>query len=426
MRSSNIEIKNLNKTPKKSMVLYFGAFDMFHYAHKEMIQKTQKLLGEDTPVHLILAANKFTQKPYDQNDPVAVAKNTLANYDDRCAMIKIQINDLKNVFLSDYEINLAENKKTQIYSYEILEIYEQKYPNIQFYLIMGTDNLISFKEWKKYETLLARTKIIGFKRLGLCVNHQCDKKCSCTHYLLNNISIPLYDLKYNAVSSSSIKTSFNWVGQMDEKAFNYLLENGLYGVYLLEKHVLKIQNNHSQIDYKRIKHSLEVAKLSAQIMERYDPTQTRRAYVAGLFHDLLKPLNQTMTNDFYARYSTDLTEIPWTIKHGSNAAFLLYFEYHFSDYAVLNAIIRHTKPYLYTKQLTLLDKVLFVADKIEPHRTISDHPNLHALRELVFTDLDRVFDEIDQYQDACFGKINLTNKQHLHVINYDVKEKRPK
>ncbi|MCV3728198.1 bis(5'-nucleosyl)-tetraphosphatase (symmetrical) YqeK [Ureaplasma miroungigenitalium] len=422
MRSS----KRIINKQIKSIVLYFGAFDMFHYAHKEMIQKTQELLGSETPVHLILAANKFTQKPYDCDDLIATQKNVLASYEDRCAMIKMQIKDLKNVFLSDCEINLANLKKTQIYSHEILEIYQQQYPCAQFYLIMGTDNLISFTTWRKYQTLLSQTKIIGFKRLGLCVNQQCKNACSCENYLLDNVNIPLYDLKYNAVSSSAIKTSFNWVDQMDKEAFDYLLNNGLYGVFLLEKHVVKTKKNVTEIDYKRIKHSFAVAKLCAEIMQKYDPLQTRRAYVAGLYHDLLKPLNEKMTNDFYATYSADLTELPWTIKHGSNAAFLLYFQYHFTDYEILDAIIRHTKPHLYTDNLTLLDKVLFVADKIEPHRTIDDHPNLHALRSLVYTDLDQVFEEIDQYQDQCFGKIKLPNNEFLQVINYGAKEKSQK
>ncbi|RYY71493.1 MAG: nicotinic acid mononucleotide adenylyltransferase, partial [Chitinophagaceae bacterium] len=42
----------------------------------------------------------------------------------------------------------------------------EKYPEKEFALIMGADNLVSFKKWKNYEVLLNNYKIFVYPRPG--------------------------------------------------------------------------------------------------------------------------------------------------------------------------------------------------------------------------------------------------------------------
>jgi nicotinate-nucleotide adenylyltransferase len=69
--------------------------------------------------------------------------------------------------------------------------------------------------------------------------------------------------------------------------------------------------------------------------------------------------------------------------HGKVGAFLAKDKYHITDDALCHAIAVHTTG---VPNMSLLDKIIFVADYIEPHRNTA--PRLAELRKMAYEDLD--------------------------------------
>ena len=110
------------------------------------------------------------------------------------------------------------------------------------------------------------------------------------------------------------------------------------------------------------------------------------AAVAAMLHDIAKPLPLKEMQALATRYGLDLDDETLTagnLLHGPVAAAIAEHELGIEDPEVLSAIACHTagKP-----GMTVLDKVLFIADAIEPNR--EDYPGLAEMRRLVETDLD--------------------------------------
>ena len=87
-------------------------------------------------------------------------KNHLVDIDERVKMLK---------FYEDENIMVDEVHNRYVYIYEVLRSLRKDYPNDEFYLIMGSDNLEKLHEWKNIEEIL-QNKIIVLKRGNIVKN----------------------------------------------------------------------------------------------------------------------------------------------------------------------------------------------------------------------------------------------------------------
>ncbi len=87
-------------------------------------------------------------------------KNGLANMYDRLEMAKLATDNAKQIKVSDIEFGLPQPS----FTVDTLTYLNEKYPARTFALIMGADNLFSFKKWKNYEVLLRNYKIFVYPR----------------------------------------------------------------------------------------------------------------------------------------------------------------------------------------------------------------------------------------------------------------------
>ena len=116
-------------------------------------------------------------------------------------------------------------------------------------------------------------------------------------------------------------------------------------------------------DATRYEHTLGVMYTAASLAMRYDE-DVEKALVAGLLHDVAK------------NFSTNL-------EHGPLGAKIVSEEFGISDQYITDAICYHTTG---RPNMTLLDKIIYVADYIEPNRNKA--PNLAILRKLAFENMD--------------------------------------
>ena len=133
---------------------------------------------------------------------------------------------------------------------------------------------------------------------------------------------------------------------------------------------------------------------------------TKKARLAALLHDCIKLPNRELV-EYCERNSFDITEEeranPYLI-HSRLGAVLAETEYGVDDPEVIMAIRSHT---LGRIGMSMLEKVIYVADKIEPTR---DYEGLDEIRELAYTDIDRamlrVMQHSAEYTAACGRTVN--------------------
>jgi len=141
----------------------------------------------------------------------------------------------------------------------------------------------------------------------------------------------------------------------------------------------------ARLSAKRFQHSVNTAEVARKLALQYG-ADAEKAYLAGLLHDYAKGIpaaelwkiasSQGLVQDEIEK------EIP-DILHASVGAYLLAQELNIKDDELLQAVRYHT---LGAMEMTLLDKIIYVADLIEPGR---DFPELQKLYCLAFKDIDQ-------------------------------------
>lgn len=140
-----------------------------------------------------------------------------------------------------------------------------------------------------------------------------------------------------------------------------------------------------ELDKKRYEHTKGVMYTAGCIAmaHGYD---YKKAMLAGLLHDCAKCIPTETKFELCEKYHVILSESEVenpSLIHAKLGAALAEHLYEVTDPEILHAIKVHTTG---MPDMSLLDKILFVADYMEPGR--NEAPNLEVIRELAFGDLD--------------------------------------
>ncbi|HEL1732762.1 TPA: bis(5'-nucleosyl)-tetraphosphatase (symmetrical) YqeK [Streptococcus suis] len=134
----------------------------------------------------------------------------------------------------------------------------------------------------------------------------------------------------------------------------------------------------------RFQHVLGVEQEALALAEQYgcDP---KKASLAALLHDYAKEVEDQVFQNLIAKYDLDKDLLNWdnNIWHGVVGAYKIAEDFGLEDEEIFQAIQRHT---VGAGQMTLLDKVLYVADYIEPNR---DFPGVDEARRIARESLDK-------------------------------------
>lgn len=138
-------------------------------------------------------------------------------------------------------------------------------------------------------------------------------------------------------------------------------------------------------DSKRFEHTLGVEYTAAALAMRYG-CDIMNARMAGLLHDCAKCLTDKKRLSICKKNHIPVSALekknPFLL-HAKVGAYLARNKYGINDSDVLNAIRYHTTG---RQEMSLLEKIIFVADYIEPCRKHA--PNLQEIRKRAFLDLD--------------------------------------
>ena len=140
------------------------------------------------------------------------------------------------------------------------------------------------------------------------------------------------------------------------------------------------------LDPKRYEHTLGVAYTAAALAMRYGD-DVNNAILAGMLHDCAKCLTNEKRLSICEKYNIAVNEAerknPYLL-HAKVGSFLAMKKYGVTDKDVINAILNHTTG---RPGMSLLEKIIWIADYIEPGR--KQAPNLPLIRKLAFEDLDQ-------------------------------------
>lgn len=143
----------------KKIGLFFGSFNPVHVGHMIIAEFMAQNAGVDK-VWMVVSP----QNPHKK-------KSTLAKDYDRLHLVKTAIGENTKIQASDIEFGLPQPS----YTIDTLTYLKEKYPDKEFSLIMGGDNLGTLHKWKNYELIMKNHEILVYKRpqyeLGELQNH---------------------------------------------------------------------------------------------------------------------------------------------------------------------------------------------------------------------------------------------------------------
>ncbi|MBL7813654.1 MAG: nicotinate-nucleotide adenylyltransferase [Saprospiraceae bacterium] len=128
--------------------LFFGSFNPIHVGH--LIIANYMATQTDLQQVWLVVSPQNPLKP----------KNTLARDRDRLNMVQAAIDDNPKLKASNIEFDLPKPS----YTIDTLTYLAEKYPQHEFALIMGGDNIATLHKWKNYELILRGYDIYVYRR----------------------------------------------------------------------------------------------------------------------------------------------------------------------------------------------------------------------------------------------------------------------
>lgn len=190
--------------------LFFGTFNPIHVGHMIIANYMAEFSDLDEVWFVVTPLSPFKKK------------NTLLDNNHRLAIANIAVEDYPKLKTSDIEFNLPQPN----YTVNTLVHLEEKFPNHQFCLIMGEDNLKGFHKWKNYETILQNYELYVYPRIS-------DGKT--TIELLNHPKVHCVAAPIVQVSSTfirkAIKDEKDIRTMLSQNVWNYIDEMNFYRSY---------------------------------------------------------------------------------------------------------------------------------------------------------------------------------------------------
>lgn len=153
---------------------------------------------------------------------------------------------------------------------------------------------------------------------------------------------------------------------------------------MLNKYTVIKKKLSGYISPSRLEHSLGTGEMAAMLADKYGE-DSKRAFLAGLLHDCAREIESQVLLEIAENEDLPVSEaerLMPVLLHGPVGAVVAHNMFDITENAILRAIEIHTTG---SRYMTILDKIIFVADKLEKTR---NYPGVEALRELAFSNLN--------------------------------------
>jgi len=176
----------------------------------------------------------------------------------------------------------------------------------------------------------------------------------------------------------------------------------------------------NHLSKKRYNHSLGVAEVSRNLAKVYD-CDPEKAYFSGLVHDIAKEMSPEECQKYIKHYSIEydlsFKKMP-NIAHGEIGAIILQNKFSVYDETILDPVRWHTYG---REKMTIMDKIVFIADAIEPNRHFK---GVEILREIASKDLNEaILAYYDMWEAGSIKADQIIHKNTHKMIEYIKNEK---
>ena len=383
--------------------IYGGSFNPPHTGHilaaAELIQK--------------LALDKLLIVPAADPPHKALALGSPAPMD-RLALCRTAFAGVKGAEICDIEVR----REGKSYTVDTLAELCRVYPGDKLFLVMGTDMFLSFSTWREPERIASMAT--------LAVMRRSEDETLWTQVLLEARRLGLLlGARVVTVENDCVEISSTQVRRMlafgapeglEQKTLRLIREKGWYLTGdLKDLSYERLQEiSLSLHDEKRRAHVVGTAETARTLAEEWgeDPDIARRA---GILHDITKALSkkeQLHICEKYAMMPTRFQIENSKLLHAVTGAIIAE-EVFGEPPAIVSAIRWHTTGRAY---MSVLEKILYIADYIEPNR---DFPGVDFLRNLAWEDLDAaVFHGLDQSVSYVRSQNRAVDPDSLEAWDY--------
>ncbi len=187
--------------------LYFGTFNPIHIGHLTIANHLVEHSNLDQVWFVVTPLSPFKKK------------SSLLDNHQRLEMVYRATTEYSKLRPSDIEFGLNQPN----YTIDTLTYLLEKFPDNEFALILGEDNLKSFHKWKNYEVILENHHLYVYPRLSKGkVETQFDK-----HPKIHHVDAPIMELSSTFIRNS-IKAGKNIRPMLPENVWEYLDEMNFY------------------------------------------------------------------------------------------------------------------------------------------------------------------------------------------------------
>ena len=279
------------------------------------------------------------------------------------------------------------------YTSDTLQTLHEQYPDAELWLLMGSDMFLSLHTWHEPEVICALAHIAAFSRVEEDIRAAMERQKQTLEQQYRAEVALLNNPQLIELSSTDVRAALA-AGRgselVPEAVWGYIRREHLYGTQADLKHLTVEELRPIAMSYlkpKRMPHVLGTAEEAARLARRYGADETQ-ARVAGLLHDCTKKLDMAEQLALCGQYGIILDPLEQKalkLLHAKTGAAIARHVYGVDD-AVYQAILYHTTG---RAGMSLLEKILYLADYIEPSREFANDPDVVRLRETVYEDLDR-------------------------------------
>jgi len=326
---------------KEKIGVFGGTFHPVHNGHLMLAKHAAEALGIDRVLFVI--------------DRIPPHKTLAEGASDteRLEILRLAVSDEPKFSVETMELE----REGKSYSVDTLRELRQRYPDSELYFFMGSDMLNSFSAWRSPDEISKLAVLVCTVRGGQSGGEEAVAAQLKEQFGTNVILLEEVSSLSSTIVRNRIRDALPITDMIPAPAAHYIYLRGCYQTKEIREYYDRLTK---ELKPQRMEHTAYVLETAIALASRYG-VDASKARVAALLHDCAKYLpEETLLS--YA--DTEPPMLP--ILHAAAGADYAKTAYGVRDPEILEAIRLHTTG---DAGMTILDKVIYLADMIEPSRS---------------------------------------------------------
>ena len=285
---------------------------------------------------------------------------------ERLAILRLATSDDPRFVVDTMELE----REGTSYTVDTLHALKERYPDSELYFFMGSDMLNSFTTWRMPEEISKLATLVCTVRTGQSGGEEQTAADLKERYGTNTILLEEVSPLSSTLVRDRIREALPIDGMIPPKAAHYMYLHGCYQPSELKPYYTRLQQ---ELKPHRMEHTAYVVETAISLAQRFG-ADAHKARLAALLHDCAKYLPDEILLSYA---DTNPPMLP--ILHAAAGADYAKNIYGVDDPEILQAIRLHTTG---DENMSLLDKIIYLADMIEPSRTFDGVDEIRSASSL--------------------------------------------